>query len=74
MKLYTDGNYQYLRIGELPEDEQAPFIKWLEGQTMPLPGIPEVYVDDKSGWSEWIMDAAFPWDYDRWKAGRQVID
>lgn len=64
MKLYTDGDYQYLRIGELPEDEQALFTKWLHGQTMPLPRVGGIYVED----------AAFPWDYDRWKAGKQVID
>jgi hypothetical protein len=55
---------QWPRIRDLPEPERNPFTKWLEGQTMPwIEGEP---VENQ--------DAFYPWDYERWKAGKPIID
>jgi len=52
------------RIRDLPEAARAPFRKWLSGQTVPMiDGVP--YEE---------QDAYYPWDYERWKAGKRVID
>lgn len=56
----------YPRIRNLPKKEQAPFRKWLAGQTCPLiKGVPY----DK-------QDAYYVWDYEQWKrslAGEAVL-
>jgi hypothetical protein len=44
------------RIRDLPEHEQAPFLKWLECQTRPM------LIDDPDP-----LGGYFGWDYDRWK-------
>ena len=52
------------RIRNLPKAEQAPFSKWLDGQTRPW--IYEV--------GECEQDGYFKDDYDRWKAKKPIID
>lgn len=52
------------RIGDLPKNEQAPFDAWLSGQTRP-------WIE---GEDEKNQDAYYPWDYDRWKQGKPIID
>lgn len=55
MQLHADGNVNYFRISEIPEEQRAEFSKWLEGQTRPLiEGLEP-------------QDAVWPWDYNRWK-------
>ena len=57
-------DYEWPRLRDLPEEEQAPFLKWLVGQTRPLEaGVP---MEEQ--------DFYFPWDYDRWRLGLPVID
>jgi hypothetical protein len=52
------------RMRDLPENERAPFNKWLNGQTCPvIEGIP---IEEQ--------DAYYPWDYDRWKRGHPIVD
>lgn len=58
MKTHTHNDIEYIRISELPEDEQQPFAKWMCGQTMPL--IPDLVP----------QDAVYPWDYQVWKEQR----
>lgn len=55
---------EWPRIRDLPSSERDCFDAWLYGQTRPmLRGLPD---------SE--QDGYFPWDYDRWKAGRPIIN
>jgi hypothetical protein len=51
---------EFPRIKDLPEHEQEPFSKWLEGQTVPVrpDGEPSFY----------------QWDYETWKAGLPPSD
>lgn len=52
------------RVSDLPGIEQAPFNKWLDGQTRPwLTNVKE---------SE--QDGYYADDYERWKAKKPVID
>lgn len=52
------------RIRDLPEEERGPFLRWLEGQTVPLiEGLPPEE-----------QDAYYPHDYDQWKAGLPPYD
>jgi len=53
-----------LRIRDLPKEEQGPFRRWLEGQTVPLlEGLPPEE-----------QDAYFRHDYDSWKSGLPPFD
>ena len=54
----SDGNIVFIRISDLPIQEQAPFKQWLliEGQTQPL-------ID-----KELDGNCAYPWDYELWKS------
>lgn len=58
------NNYEFPRIRDLPVSERQTFSTWLIGQTRP--------------WIEGVVeeeqDAYFPWDYDRWKEGKPIID
>ena len=54
-KIHTQGRVQYIRISELPKDEQQAFREELIGQTIPsIDGLEK--------------DVAYPWDYDEWKS------
>lgn len=54
----------WLRIRDLPPEDQASFKDWLVGQTTPeIPGLPD---EEQDGY--------YQHDYIRWKAGLPVID
>lgn len=56
--------YPWPRLRDLPEPERAAFRKALGGQTVPwVDGVPQ---EDQ--------DFFYPWDYERWKAGRPPLD
>jgi hypothetical protein len=55
-------NTAWPRLRDLPESEQKVFSQWLDGQTRPE------LIGEKR------QDAYFPWDYERWKKGKPVID
>ena len=55
LQIHSSEDFAYVRISELPENEQEPFRKWLIGQTLPF--IPNLEP----------QDAVFAWDYERWK-------
>lgn len=48
----------YVVIPELPEEQQALFTKWLDGQTVPIVG--------EEGENK--FKCAYKWDYDQWYA------
>jgi len=50
------------KIRYLPEPERKPFSEWLTGQTRP-------WIDEEK-----IQDGYYPWDYERWKAGKPIVD
>lgn len=52
------------RIRDLPKEEQAPFKKWLEYQT-----VPEI-----QGALASEQDAYYQHDYDQWKQGGAPLD
>lgn len=56
---------EYPRLRDLPKEEREAFDKWLTGQTMPI-------CDDSEPRALW--DWYYPWDYSKWKAGRQTDD
>ena len=57
-------DFTFSRIRDLPTEEQAPFKKWLSGQTCPwIDGLPP---EEQDGYYEH--------DYQRWKNGFCVID
>jgi hypothetical protein len=51
---------KYPKISDLPPEEQAAFRKWLTGQTVPV--------------NEQGESCYYQHDYERWKAGKPVID
>lgn len=54
--------FPYPKLSDLPIEEQARFRTWLSGQTLPYnTKDPEEF-------------HYYPWDYERWKAGKPVID
>lgn len=56
--------HEWPRLRDLPKDEQAPFFRWLGGQTRPwLDGVP---VDEQDGY--------YQHDYKNWKVGGPVLD
>ena len=56
--------HEWPRLRDLPEHEREWFAKALDGQTLPwVEGLPA---------SE--QDFYYPWDYDRWKQGKPVLD
>ena len=59
-KTFMNGRAKigYVVILDLPENEQVPFTKWLDGQTRPI--VEQEGLERKSY-------CAYKWDYDRWK-------
>lgn len=62
---YRD-EFIYVRISELPKEQQEEFTKFMAYQTRPL-----IY-DEES--KVYLEDAVYIWDYDRWLAGDKTWD
>lgn len=57
--IYHYERLRYIRLRELPADEQAALDAWLWGQTVPvIPGVP-------------LDDVCYLYDYARW---RRVVE
>lgn len=66
LPIYHSGDIPYIRISDLPIDQQAPLQVWMYHQTRPLiEGLDP-------------QDAVYAWDYERWlvkqQTGREVWD
>ena len=58
--IYHYAGLHYVRLSELPAEEQAALGAWLWGQTVPvIPGVP-------------LDDACYRYDYERWRRVRET--
>lgn len=65
IKYNYKNEFMYIRISELPENQQEKFSEFMAYQTRPL------ITDDLN---QYIEDAVYSWDYDRWVAGKTYWD